>query len=56
MVAGRARAIYDEQAKQRMIEGGKSAGNHRSKGPANLPDLKQDSHDAAGRAVGVSGK
>ena len=59
MVAARARDYYDEQAKERMKAGG---GDHKSakakSGKENLPypvDAGQ-SRDAAGKAVGVSGK
>jgi hypothetical protein len=52
------RAKLDEAARERMVSGGKEAGRGRPKqGPAILPDpIKGDSRDAAGRAVGVSGK
>jgi hypothetical protein len=58
MVADKIRAYYDQQAKQRMSDGGKSAGKGRKKqGPEKLPDPKNgDSRDAAGAAVGVSGR
>ena len=53
MVAARARAIYDQQAKERMKAGG---GDHKSdkakSGVANLPHPIDKSRDAAGRAVG----
>ena len=49
MVAGRARAIYDQQAKERQKRKPDSV-------QANLPEQKEQSRDAAGRAVGVSGK
>lgn len=42
------RDYYDEAAKERMQRG--------KKPPANLPEGKGDSRDAAGAAVGVSGK
>ena len=52
LVAARARDIYDQQAKerQRLSEG------RGKKGPVNLPDLSSDARDAAGKALGVSGK
>ena len=49
MVAARARAIYDQQAKERQKRKPDSV-------QANLPEQKEQSRDAAGRAVGVSGK
>ncbi len=49
MVAGRARAIYDQQAKERQKRKPDSV-------VVNLPEQKERSRDAAGRAVGVSGK
>ena len=56
MVAGRARAIYDQQAKERQRDHGATAPGKKSL-PANLPGvIPVDSRDAAGRAVGVSGK
>ena len=56
MVAGRARAIYDQQAKERQQDAGKIHG--RGKVVANFPQPNDSSRsrDAAGRAVGVSGK
>jgi hypothetical protein len=57
MVAARARSIYDAQAKARMVEGAAKGGQ--SKGKENLPDPipdQQQARDAAGKAVGVSGK
>lgn len=56
MVAGRARDIYDRQAKERMSDGGKRGGE--SKGCANLRtpcDAQRASADA-GKTVGVSGR
>lgn len=53
MVAARAREIYDQQAKERQQV---RKGNQPGATPENLPDLKQDARDAAGKAVGVSGK
>lgn len=52
MVAARARDMYDKLAKERQ-KLSKGAG---VKGPVNLPDLKSDARDQAGKAVGVSGK
>lgn len=51
-VGARLREFYDEQAKERMSEGGKN------KGVANLPPLENTgkARDQAGKAVGVSGK
>jgi len=53
MVAARARAIYDRQARERMqIRKGDQPGAS----PVNLPDLikgASDARDAAGKAVGV---
>ena len=53
MVAARARSIYDRQARERMAEGGR--GGCEAKGVENLPPLSK-ARDAAGKAVGVSGK
>jgi len=52
MVAARARSIYDEQARQRQVR------KPSDSVPANLPAQvnKADARDAAGKAVGVSGK
>ena len=56
MVAGRARKFYDQQAKERQRDHGATAPGKKSL-PANLPGvIPVDSRDAAGRAVGVSGK
>jgi hypothetical protein len=52
MCAARARDIYDKQAKERQ----KLSEGRGQKGPANLPDVKGDARDAAGKAFGVSGK
>ncbi len=55
MVGARARSLYDAQAKARMAQGG----GDRKSGPENLPDPvkgQADARDAAGKAVGVSGK
>jgi len=53
MVAARARDYYDEQAKERQkARKGKQPGAT----PENLPDLHTDARDAAGKAVGVSGR
>jgi hypothetical protein len=60
LVGGRAREIYDRQAKSRMSEGGKAAGKGRpQQGKENLPSPISNpgqSRDLAGRAVGVSGR
>ncbi|MEW6489821.1 MAG: hypothetical protein AB1578_18170 [Thermodesulfobacteriota bacterium] len=51
MVAARARAIYDRQARERM-----ESGVNQHSPPAKLPEgSKSDARDAAGKAVGVSG-
>lgn len=51
MVAARARDYYDREAKERMLAGKKADP------PENLPEGKaSDARDAAGKAVGVSGK
>lgn len=51
MVAARAREYYDREAKKRMLAGKKADP------PENLPEGKaSDARDAAGKAVGVSGK
>jgi len=53
MVAARARELYDEQAKERQkARKGKQPGAS----PENLPELHTDARDAAGKAVGVSGR
>lgn len=56
MVGGRAREMYDKAAKERMKKGGRKGGQ--SKGMENFPDpsTEQTARDAAGKAVGVSGK
>lgn len=56
MVAARVRSVYDAQAKARKVESGKEHG--RGKVPENLPEPipRSDARDAAGKAVGVSGK
>lgn len=56
LIGARLRRFFDEQAKERMSEGGKSAGNGREKkGVENLPPPTK-ARDAAGASVGVSGK
>jgi hypothetical protein len=50
MVAARVRDIYDRQAKERMQAGVKTDP------VANLPQGEGKARDAAGKAVGVSGK
>ncbi len=50
MVAGRAKEIYEKQAKERL----KTKGGH--SGPVNLPEASGDARDLAGKAIGVSGK
>ncbi len=56
MVADKVRDYYDQQAKERMVEGGKSAGRSRpQQGVVNLPPPVK-ARDAAGKALGVSGK
>lgn len=56
MVAARAKEMYVAAAKERQIESGKNHG--RGKVPENLPDPIDhgDARDAAGKAVGVSGR
>jgi hypothetical protein len=50
------REIFEERARERMSEGGKSAGKGRPKqGVENLPPPIK-ARDEAGAAVGVSGK
>jgi len=51
MVAARAREFYDRAAKERMAEGGR----HKAKENLPYPEAGQ-ARDAAGKAVGVSGK
>lgn len=56
MVAGRARSYYDAQAKARQKEGGAKGGG---KVMENFPEAsagEQTARDAAGKAVGVSGR
>ena len=50
MCAGRARAYYDQQAKERQVR--KPADSVQ----VNLPEQKQQAREAAGKAFGVSGK
>jgi hypothetical protein len=52
MCAARAREIYERQAKERQ----KLSEGRGQKGPANLPEVKGDARDLAGKAFGVSGK
>jgi hypothetical protein len=52
MCAARACELYSQQAKERQ----KLSEGRGQKGPVNLPDLKTDARDAAGKAFGVSGK
>ena len=55
MVAARVRGIYDKQAKDRM----KAGGGDKKSGMENLPHPiggASTARDAAGKAVGVSGK
>ena len=51
MVGARIRDIYAKQAKERQ----RLSKGRGKKGPVNLPDLKSDARDAAGKAVGISG-
>jgi ParB-like chromosome segregation protein Spo0J len=52
MVGGRAKGVYEKQAKERQsLSEGRGV-----KGPVNCPDLKGDARDKAGEAAGVSGK
>ncbi len=55
MVAAKAREFYDQQAKERQRAAG---GDHKKKPlPENLPEaVPTDARDAAGKAVGVSGR
>ena len=50
MVGDKARAIYDKEAKERL----KTKGGH--SGMVILPEAKGTARDAAGKALGVSGK
>ena len=59
LVGAKARGMYDEAAKERMSAGGKAAGKGRpQQGVEGLPPPIDSgkSRDAAGKAVGVSGK
>lgn len=58
MVAGRAREMYDRQAKERMNAGQQAGGRgHKKNSPANLPDsLKGDARDQVGKVFNVSGR
>jgi len=63
MIGARARGIYDQEAKRRMLAGKKITGNppdncpEGSNVPVNCPEAKtQDSRDAVAAVVGVSGK
>ncbi len=58
MVGARARALYDELAKQRQRDSGKVHGRGKEKVPVNLPEpIKPgDARDQVGEKVGVSGK
>ena len=56
MVAGRARGIYDEQAKERQKEAGEKYHTGSKKVPVKVPEpSKGDARDLAGKAAGVSG-
>jgi len=50
MVAARARGMYDDAAKQRKKR------KPTDSVPVNLPEQNKDARDAAGKALGVSGK
>lgn len=52
MIGQKAMQMYTKQAKERQ----KLSKGRGEKGPVNLPDLKGDARDLAGKAVGVSGK
>ncbi|MEX0938529.1 MAG: hypothetical protein WDZ59_11775 [Pirellulales bacterium] len=52
IVAGKAKEMYAQQAKQRQQQS-KGRGQ---KGPALLPDVKGDARDMAGKQLGVSGR
>lgn len=54
MIGARIRGVHEQAAKERMSKGGKRS--RKGKGPANLPERKQDSRDAAAEVVKVSGK
>ena len=59
MVGARAREIYDRQAKERQKASGGDKKSDKAKSvPVTLPEpmRHEDSRDAAGKAVGVSGK
>jgi hypothetical protein len=65
MCAARARAMYDERAKERQKAGGESGGKTAGKGrpkseadrvPAYLPEAKGNARDEVGKVFGVSGK
>lgn len=56
MVAARAREFYDKAAKERQKSHGNTAPGKGKTLPENLPELNADARDAAGKAVGVSGK
>lgn len=58
MCADKARDLFDKMAKERMAEGGKSAGKGRPRqGVEDLPHpMTGKSRDQAGKAFGVSGK
>jgi len=56
MVAARARELYDQQAKERMKDGGKKGGQCKGKENLPYPSAEQQARDAAGKAVGVSGR
>jgi len=57
MVGEKAKGLYAKQAKERQKEAGKTHGKGQPKLPVELPEAKGfDARDAAGKAVGVSGK
>jgi hypothetical protein len=57
LVAAKAREMFDDQAKERMRNGGKAAGKGRPKqGMENFPHPNGTARDKAAELVGVSGK
>ena len=56
LVAARAREFYDKEAKERMSEGGMQGRNKQLHGGVVTLPPPQKSRDAAGKALGVSGK
>ncbi len=56
MIGADLKGYYDQEAKERMSEGGKKGGESKGREKVPTPSDPTRSRDAAGKAVGVSGK